>query len=123
MITVKERVVFDISDRFWNCKLFHNNCLLFACSKQFALFFSRRFRRKSTTLTVASFFSQFHFFCSFVQLLGREVNPVFLGSEKHRGETKGSPLCGFFRHYATFFRNFLNYIKGYTLEFSEVFGL
>ena len=78
--------------------------------------FSWRFRRKSTTLTVASFFRQFNafgpLFCSFVQLLGREVNPDFLGSEKQ--ESVGSslalnhkffmlpkvdqrvPLCGFF---------------------------
>ena len=76
--------------------------------------FSRRF---STTLTVASFFSSvqraIHFFCSFVQLLGREVPRIFWGlrsrfaqsrtepqifyASKSRGETKGPPpLCGFF---------------------------
>ena len=35
---------------------------------------------------------------------------------------KGPPL-GFFRHYATFFRNFLDFVKGYPLELFEVFGL
>ena len=43
--------------------------------------FSRRFRRKSTTLTKANFFRQFNaigsLFCSFVQLRSRVVNPDF----------------------------------------------
>ena len=44
---------------------------------------------------MASFFRQFNaigpLFCSFVQLLGREVNPDFLGSEKQ--ESVGSSLA------------------------------
>ena len=65
-----------------------------------------------------------HFFCSFVQLLGREVNPDFLGSEagergfasrtkpqifyasKSRGETKGSPFAVFFGNMRHFSENF-----------------
>ena len=68
-------------------------------------------------------------FCSFVQLLGREVNPDSLGSEeqesvgsrlalnrnfnasKIRGETIGSPFAFFFRHYATSSKGFFNSIK------------
>ena len=78
-----------------------------------------------------------HFFCSFVQLLGREVNPDFLGSEKQEsmgsslalnhkvffmlskveGRPKCLPFSFFFQHYAIFFRKFLNSIKGYPLNF------
>ena len=58
--------------------------------------FSRRFRRKSRTLTVTSFFfvsstRSVHFFSSFVQFFGQEVNPDFLGSEKQ--ESVGSSLA------------------------------
>ena len=80
-------------------------------------------------------------FCSFVQLLGREVNPDFLGSEKQesvslslalnhnfyasksREYTKGSPLAVFFRHYATIFQKFSKSIKGNSSEFFETFVL
>ena len=83
-----------------------------------------------------------HFFCSFVQLLGREVNPDLLGFEKQKnvgsslalnqklfmlpkveGRPKGPPFAfciGTMRH---FFRKFLNSIKGYPFEFFEVFNL
>ena len=70
----------------------------------------------SSTLSV-------HFFCSFVQLLGREVNPDFLGSEKQEsvgwslnhkffmlpkvlGRPKGPPFAVFFgtmRHFPKIF--------------------
>ena len=50
---------------------------------------------RTKTLTVAGFICQLNaispFFCSFVQLLGREVNPDFLGSEKQ--ESVGSSLA------------------------------
>ena len=66
-----------------------------------------------------------HFFCSFVQLLGREVNPDFLGSEKQEsvgsslalnhklfmlpkveGRPKGSPIAFFSALFDIFFENF-----------------
>ena len=50
------------------------------------------------------------------------LNQKFLMLLKVEDRPKGHP-SGFFRHYATFFRNFSNFVKGYPLELSEVFGL
>ena len=45
------------------------------------------------------------------------LNHKFFNASKSTGETKGSPLWVFFRHYATFFENFRNLSKGTPLNF------
>ena len=105
-------------------------------------------KEKSPTLTVSSFFlfffswqshsewSTFLTICSsfiFVHLPSStqpesvgSILPLshkFFNAFKSTGETKGSPLWVFFRHYATFFENFWNLSKGTPLDFFEVFGL
>ena len=77
-------------------------------------------------------------FCSFVQLLDREVNPGYLGSEKQERvrsslalnhkffllpkvewRKKGSPLCGFFGTMRHFLENIWILSKGAPLNFSK----
>ena len=51
------------------------------------------------------------------------LNHKFFMLQKYSGDQRVPPLRFFFRHYATFFRKVLNFIKAYPFEFFEVFGL
>ena len=96
--------------------------------RHFSTFFSRRFRRKCTTLTVASFFSSVHrdrspflfiwFICSTSSTLTTDVQNILempeprLKQNHRRPEPRkhrtpfGVFHSDFFRHYATFFEFF-----------------
>ena len=90
-------------------------------SSFFCFFFSWQSHSEwSTFLTICSSFIFVHLPSSTQpESVGSilALSHKFFNASKSTGETKGSPLWVFFRHYATFFRKFSKFIKGYPLAF------
>ena len=122
------------------------NIVNFLNSRVPYLFLVGVFEEKAQLLQWLVFFRRFNaigpLFVHLFNFLAERLTRIFWGSEKQErvgsnlalnhkffmlpkveGRPKGPPFADFFRHYATFFRKFLNSIKGYPLGFFEVFGL